>query len=216
MEQESQPDTNKWLWITLIVVVIIGVGYFGSRYYNQEKAQEAETLAINNNWPIKSTVTSPATVNTPAVVNSSPTSNGITQADRDACNQEKSLMLKAGGLYNEQDCLNNLADAQHKADEAKIIVAVSTLRSEFETYQSQHNSYVGWGGDNNVSQNVESLGSEVVFQNITENSYLIYAKLPYSSKFICMDNTGASNTVSQITKDTKICPPNETPTSIRG
>lgn len=108
---------------------------------------------------------------------------------------------------------SSLVTTQQKATEVKIKSAVSTLGNNADQYFNQNNSYVGWKGNDTINQNIKSLGSQVVYQVTTQDSYMIYAKLPYSAKFFCFENTptkGGGSVVSQITVDMKTCPPNET------
>ena len=66
MEQESS-NSSKWLWITLIVVVLVAVGYFGWSYWNQKQTQINPAVAntVATPTPIKNNVSSTTTPTVP-------------------------------------------------------------------------------------------------------------------------------------------------------
>ena len=72
------------------------------------------------------------------------------------------------------------------ADEIKIQQAISSMRGDVVRYFETQKTYVGWVPANTNATKIKTLGSELK-TNLTATSYMMYAKLPTSKLYFCMD-----------------------------
>lgn len=102
--------------------------------------------------------------------------------------------------------LTSLNSTNSKAKEAKIRADISALRTDAEMFASDNNgTYVGWTIKPEFQQGAQSVGTTVYIQNTSKTSYVIYAKLPSSGKYVCADATGQILEINKIMPTQKTC-----------
>ena len=99
----------------------------------------------------------------------------------------------------------SLPAARGKAGDAQIRSNVSSLRSYAEVYYEQNNTYRGWTAEPAFAQDVRDKDSEVVIQGLSEQTYVIYADLPYANKIFCVDKAGFAGEINAILPTQKTC-----------
>ena len=101
-----------------------------------------------------------------------------------------------------------LSNSRGKAKDTRIRSSISQLRTVAEIYKSDRSTYIGFTTTDDyekVRQDVEAYGSSIVTQNISQDAYLIYAKLPASGDMICVDATGNAIKLKSISPNQTTC-----------
>jgi|GEM_PF-6827809 len=179
MNQDQEParetGTNSFLkviiWVVLLAIVV-AAGYFVYSKYFKNLAQNSE----------------------------------FTQEERDLCKKQGADFKKFAETHNqkpenyEQICLDALLEAKHKTAEAKIKAGLSTLRSLAQNYYGEKSTYKGYDSradTQTVINDIASKGSKVN-QNVTDNTFLVYALLPYSKTTYCIDINNAGSYAGEV------------------
>jgi len=98
-----------------------------------------------------------------------------------------------------------LKGAQSNANDAKIKSSLSSLQAGTAVYYDEHQSYKGFTLDDYTNQQVQSAGSKITVQGLSDKTYVIYAQLPSSKKFWCIDSQNFAGEVSGIQSSAASC-----------
>lgn len=104
----------------------------------------------------------------------------------------------------------SLSSARTKAQDAQVKSEISQMRTSAEMYASANidQSYVGFDKSQEfqtINDAILSSGTSVVVQNLTAKTYLMYAKLPSSGTFWCVDSLGNSLELTGVAPTLKTC-----------
>lgn len=120
------------------------------------------------------------------------------------------LAIVVFGLVFTSISLNKKSTQKAKVDTAQDIrvkQTISSLRGDVSRYFATKKTYVGWQPTGAYQARIKSANTSVKTK-LTKDTYMIYAKLPNSKLYFCMDNsnkTGFTGEVKSIPWFSKTC-----------
>lgn len=84
-------------------------------------------------------------------------------------------------------------------EEITIKQYLSSIRGDIVRYHEDKKTYIGWTPNATAIDQVKKMGSEIKTQALTQDTYIIYAKMPSSKTIFCMDNSSANGFTGEIT-----------------
>ena len=103
----------------------------------------------------------------------------------------------------------SLTSAKGKAKEARIKGDVAQARMVMENGFADHNQYaMPTSTDSSyikIKQDIEQMGSKLVIQGLSKETYVVYASLPSSKKIYCADATGQIIELNAISSTATLC-----------
>lgn len=114
------------------------------------------------------------------------------------------FFLIVGGILA-ATVLVNLNSSRDKAKDTQIKSNIQSLRNSTEIYYETNKTYKGWTADSKISNSIQQLGSSVVTQGLGNKTYVIYAKLPSTQKLYCIDGSGFSGEITNLSVDKTSC-----------
>ena len=103
----------------------------------------------------------------------------------------------------------SLTSAKDKAKDARIKGDVAQARMVMENGFADHNQYaMPTTTDSSyiqIKQDIEQMGSKLVIQGLSKETYVVYASLPSSKKIYCADATGQTIELNAISPTATLC-----------
>lgn len=90
-------------------------------------------------------------------------------------------------------------------EEITVKQHLSSLRGDIVRYHEKNQTYVGWSPNTNTIEQVKKMGSELKTQALTQDTYVIYAQMPNSKTFFCLDHNGFTSEVLKISLSARSC-----------
>lgn len=98
-----------------------------------------------------------------------------------------------------------LGSARNKAKDARIKADISSMRASTEMYYEDHNqSYKDWQPDQIAFNSIGQSGSRL-FYKTTEKTYMIFARLPGTKKYFCVDSNNVSIELDSVDTNQNTC-----------
>jgi len=82
---------------------------------------------------------------------------------------------------------NNATNKPDTTEEITIKQYLSSLRGDIVRYREEKQTYSGWTPNATAIDQVKKMGSEIKTQALSQDNYIIYAKMPSSKTVFCMD-----------------------------
>ena len=91
-------------------------------------------------------------------------------------------LIKTGGITG-----STKVKKADTTEEKNIQQTISSMRGDVVRYFEAKNTYVGWAPTDINTNRIKTLGSELKTK-LTATTYMVYAKLPSSKLYFCIDN----------------------------
>jgi len=101
--------------------------------------------------------------------------------------------------------LVGMTSSRDKAKDAQIKSLVAQTATEAEVYFDAKDTYAGFKVDSQTQNRATTYDSKIIVQGLTNETYVIYAKLPSSDKLFCADTNKRDNEVATILPSKKSC-----------
>jgi uncharacterized protein HemX len=108
----------------------------------------------------------------------------------------------AFSIYSQQESKNANVLQKSKPDtteEIKIKQKMSSLRGDMNRYFTSKKTYVGWAPSDVDAQAIKGMGAELKTV-LSQDKYMVYAKMPSSKVTFCMDNNGTPGFTGELNK----------------
>lgn len=90
----------------------------------------------------------------------------------------------------------SLNGAKDKAKDAQIRSILSSEGAYAQIYFDEHQTYKNLTLNASDLQTIQTAGSKAIIQGLSDKTFVIYANLPSSQKFFCLDASGFMNEIS--------------------
>lgn len=101
--------------------------------------------------------------------------------------------------------LVNLNSAKDKAKDAQIKSLVTSTAAQAEFYFDTKDTYVGFTIDPQAQSQAVSSNSKIILQGLSDETYVIYAKLSSTDELFCADVNKRDNEVTTIPPSKTSC-----------
>ena len=91
------------------------------------------------------------------------------------------------------------------ANAAKIIQLMFDSRTKATAFYAVNKSYKDWAPTDSTLTQVTELGSTIVFRKPDFQNYILYAYIPATKKFFCIDTHQFADTVNQVSANQSKC-----------
>lgn len=93
----------------------------------------------------------------------------------------------------------------NQAEDARIKSDIIQIKSEIQIYFQEKQSYLDYTPSESVKNDLIDAGSELNTASLSDKTYMIYAYLPASKKYFCIDSNNLNIELDSIDTSKNLC-----------